>query len=119
MPALRESLAQWGSVEWAAVRVYLEFLARYADSHVVRKHGAETAAALSLRARELNQALGRAIDPVREMPALVAFDRQLKAKSVNPGTTADLTVAVLAAADLQDSLDKAALGSRAGAGASG
>ncbi len=38
------------------------------------------------------------------MPALEAFDRQLKARSINPGTSADMTVATLVAMDLEDSL---------------
>ena len=51
------------------------------------------------------QALGRASDPAQEMPALEAFDRQLKARSINPGTSADMTVATLVAMDLEDSLE--------------
>jgi len=38
------------------------------------------------------------------MPALEAFDRQLKARSINPGTSADMTVATLVAMGLEDSL---------------
>jgi len=119
VPALHHGLAQWRSREWAAVHVYLTFLARYPDSHVARKHGAEVAAAVSLQARHLSQALGRAGDPAREMPALEAFDRQLKARSINPGTSADMTVATLVVMDLEDSLDKVSLRSRAKVGASG
>ncbi len=40
---VRAALARWGSTEWAAVAVYLAFLARYPDSHVARKHGDEVA----------------------------------------------------------------------------
>jgi triphosphoribosyl-dephospho-CoA synthase len=106
MPAARVALARWGSREWAAVAVYLAFLARYPDSHIARKHGREVAAAVSREAGLLVQALGRASDPAQEMPALEAFDRQLKAKAINPGTSADLTVATLVAMDLEDSLER-------------
>ena len=119
LPALQDGLARWRSREWAAVHAYLIFLARFADSHIARKHGKEVAASVSLEARDLSQALGRAGDPVREMPALEAFDRQLKARSINPGTTADLTVASLVAVDLEDSLEKVSRRSRAEVGASG
>jgi triphosphoribosyl-dephospho-CoA synthase len=119
LPALQHGLARWRSRTWAAVHVYLIFLARFADSHIARKHGDEVAASVSLQARDLSQALGRSHDPAREMPALEAFDRQLKARSINPGTSADMTVATLVAMDLEDSLDEVSQGSRAEVGASG
>jgi triphosphoribosyl-dephospho-CoA synthase len=106
MPAAREWLARKGSREWVTVAVYLEFLSRFPDSHVARNHGREIAAAVSREAGLLAQALGRASDPAREMPALEEFDRQLKAKSINPGTSADMTVATLVAMDLEDSLER-------------
>lgn len=106
MPAARRVLARRGSREWAAVAVYLEFLSRFPDSHIARKHGGEVAAAVSREAGLLVQALGRASDPAQEMPALEAFDRQLKARSINPGTSADMTVATLVAMDLEDSLER-------------
>ena len=119
LPALEDGIARGLNREWAAVIVYLTFLARYPDSHVARKHGGEVAASVSLQARDLSQALGRAGDPAQEMPELEAFDRQLKARSINPGTSADMTVATLVAMDLEDSLDKVLLESRAEDGASG
>jgi triphosphoribosyl-dephospho-CoA synthase len=119
LPALHDGLARWRSREWAAVHAYLLFLARFVDSHVVRKHGKEVAASVSLQACDLSQALGRAGDPTQEMPALEAFDRQLKARSINPGTTADMTVAALVAMDLQDSLEKVSTASAVEVGASG
>ncbi len=119
LPALQRGLARWGSLTWAAVHVYLIFLARFADSHIARKHGDEVAASVSLQARDLSQALGRSRDPAQEMPALEVFDRQLKARSINPGTSADMTVATLVAMDLEDSLDEVSQSSRAEVGASG
>ncbi|HKQ25517.1 MAG TPA: triphosphoribosyl-dephospho-CoA synthase [Burkholderiales bacterium] len=106
IPSVRRSREKWDSHELAAVVVYLEFLSRFPDSHVARKHGAEIAAGVSREAGLLVQALGRASDPAQEMPALEEFDRQLKAKSINPGTSADLTVATLVAMDLEDSLER-------------
>jgi triphosphoribosyl-dephospho-CoA synthase len=114
LPALRETQTRWGSRDWAAVYVYLMMLAGFVDSLIVRKHGMDVAAEVSRQAAELKLSLGRADDPAQELPALEAFDRQLKAKSINPGTTADLTVATLVAMDLEDSLGKLSPASRAG-----
>jgi triphosphoribosyl-dephospho-CoA synthase len=105
MPAARSALARWGSRERAVVAVYLEFLSHFPDSHVARKHGGQAAATVCREAGLLVQALGRANDPAQEMPALEEFDRRLKAKSINPGTSADMTVATLVAMDLEDSLE--------------
>ncbi|MEO8157330.1 MAG: triphosphoribosyl-dephospho-CoA synthase [Betaproteobacteria bacterium] len=119
LPALQHGLARWHSRNWAAVHAYLVFLARFADSHIARKHGNDVAASVSLQARGLSQALGRSQDPAQEMPALEAFDRQLKARSINPGASADMTVATLVAMDLENSLDDVSQSSRAEVGASG
>jgi triphosphoribosyl-dephospho-CoA synthase len=115
IPAAQRALARWGSREWAAVAVYLGFLARFSDSHVVRKHGAQVAVSVRREAGELEQALGRASDPAQEMPKLEEFDRRLKAQSINPGTSADITVAALVAMVLDDSLDGSCRGVSAAA----
>jgi triphosphoribosyl-dephospho-CoA synthase len=104
VPALRDAFVRGYDREQAAVHAYLSFLSRFPDSHVARKHGENTAAEVSRQAAEMNQALGRAGDPARELPGLEAFDRRLKARSINPGTSADMTVASLVAMDLEDSL---------------
>jgi len=107
LPIARRALQKWSSREWAAVDLYLAYLARFADSHIARKHGADTAAAVSREAAELEEVLGRASDPAQAMPRLADFDRRLKAQSINPGTSADLTVATLVAMLLDDQLERA------------
>jgi triphosphoribosyl-dephospho-CoA synthase len=102
----REALARWGSAEWAAVTVYLAFLARCPDSHVARKHGDEVAREVVRQAEGTARALSDAAHPSEAMPALAVFDGWLKARSINPGTTADLTVASLFAVALEDLLDR-------------
>lgn len=83
----------------AMQRVYLEFLAALPDSHIVRKHGvavAQTvmseAAAWRERARD-----GAPLDDA----ALAHWDDRLKARGLNPGTSADLSVAVALLAALR------------------
>ncbi len=116
---VREALARWGSIEWAAVSVYLAFLGRYPDSHVERKHGEEVARAVARHAEGPARALRGAADPSEALPLLEAFDRWLKARSINPGTTADLTVASLLAVALEDLLDRVYHEPRVAVGASG
>jgi len=106
LPAAREFLARWQSREWAAVAVYFRFLSRFPDSLVARKFGDQAAASVTEQARQGAAIIESARDPREALPALEAFDTGLKRRSINPGTTADMTVATLVAMDLQDSLEK-------------
>jgi triphosphoribosyl-dephospho-CoA synthase len=84
----------------AAMQVtYLSFLARWPDSHIVRKLGAPTAQRVMHRAqRWLERAAhGECLD---SRPAFTAWDAQLKSAGINPGTSADLTVATAMLAGL-------------------
>lgn len=72
--------------------VYLAFLAAVPDTHVVRKHGAAAAEAVRSAAERLRASLDRGARP--EEP-LLRFDRRLKERGLNPGTSADFTVATL------------------------
>jgi triphosphoribosyl-dephospho-CoA synthase len=105
LPAAREFLARWQSREWAAVAVYLRFLSRLPDSLVARKHDAQTALSVSEQAKHAAAAVEAARDPQQAQPLLAALDADLKSRSINPGTSADLTVATLVAMDLHDSLE--------------
>ena len=95
LPRLRAGLARWGSERWATTSAYLAFLARLPDSHVARKYGMERAQAVCAMARPYAERLDEAEDPEQLTPSLLAFDRELKAAGINPGTSADLTVASL------------------------
>jgi triphosphoribosyl-dephospho-CoA synthase len=80
---------------WTATAVYLAFLARYPDSHIARKYGLEQAEVVRDAASEYDRALGQAEDPATLAESLLKWDDALKARGVNPGTSADLTVATL------------------------
>jgi len=82
-----------------AEAVYLTFLAAEPDSHIARKHGRETAEAVRRDAAARAAALGGLDAPARRA-ALTRWDKELKARAINPGTSADLTVATLFAASL-------------------
>lgn len=89
---------------WLAVGAHLAFLSRFADSHILRKHGPETAARVREQAEELHRALMETPDPATLLEALLAFDQKLKSGNTNPGTTADLVVATLFADRLKRGL---------------
>jgi len=80
---------------WATLAVYMGFLAAFPDSHVVRKHGPEPARAVQHAAASFHQRLQSHASPEDLLPELLAWDAQLKGKDINPGTSADLTVATL------------------------
>jgi triphosphoribosyl-dephospho-CoA synthase len=81
-------LAQAGDAD--VQRVYLGWLSRYPDSHIVRKHGNAVAHTV------MTAAQAWAVHPApQRAPAFAEWDESLKAAGVNPGTSADLTVATL------------------------
>ena len=88
-----------------AQAVYLAFLSAYPDSHITRKFGAETAEAVRRDAARRAAALSGA-SPASRATALATWDADLKARGLNPGTCADLTVATLFAAYLASKCDE-------------
>lgn len=84
----------------AATDVFLEFLRRYPDSHVSRKFGAAEAEALRREARAQAEVTDSLADAAAVRAQLLAWDAALKRRALNPGTSADLTVATLFAGGL-------------------
>lgn len=84
-----------------AARIYWYFLTHFPDSHVVRKYGLQRAEALRAEAQALDTSLGGAKNFAVQQKILLDFDARLKACQINPGTSADLTVATLFAHKLQ------------------
>ncbi len=104
IPAYAEALARGWPARWAAVAVYLAFLAAIPDSHVRRKHGPAAAARLQAEAVPWRRRLAAAAHPAELTPALLEWDAALKCRGLNPGTSADLTVASIFAHLLQGGL---------------
>jgi triphosphoribosyl-dephospho-CoA synthase len=77
------------------VGVSLTLLANFPDSHIARKHGAETAARVQGEARVARERYMNAANPADALRDLLIFDKNLKASGLNPGTSADLTVATV------------------------
>lgn len=101
LPRWHALLARWERPAWAATGVYLGYLARHADTHVSRKFGPEAAEAVRAEA-EMHERLFMAMEnPKHYQRSLLDYDAALKARGINPGTSADLTVATLLAARLE------------------
>ncbi len=101
LPIWRQSLARWQSKEWAATAIFLSTLSAQADTLITRKFGIEKSNAVSVTAKTQWQAFESAHDPNDFRDALLSWDSELKANGLNPGTTADITVATIFVAGLQ------------------
>lgn len=104
-PALPDFMAGLGkplsaaSLSTSVQALFLGFLTRFPDAHIVRKHGPSLAQSVTQQARQWRNAWGHAAanmhDAAHREQALAQWDARLKAASINPGTSADLTVATL------------------------
>lgn len=95
LPTLATARARGRDADWATLTLYLAFLTAFPDSHVARKYGPEAALALRDEARAFTTRFEAA--PTRDAAFALAldWDRSLKERRLNPGTSADLTVAAL------------------------
>ena len=80
---------------WPTVFAYMAFLAGFPDSHVARKHGAAVAGQVREEAASVRTSLESIREEAARIELLTEFDRHLKARGINPGTSADLTVACI------------------------
>ena len=76
-------------------QLYLGFLSKFLDSHIVRQHGSNVAQEVRNTAKHLyaeikNQKIDR-----KHHENMLNCDKLLKQRDINPGTSADLTVATL------------------------
>ena len=97
---LKAARRRWPA-PFATTSVYLGFLASLPDTLIQRKFGTAQGLEVQEEAKALAARLNDSEDPRAVEPDLMAFDRSLKARGLNPGTSADLTVATLFAASLQ------------------
>lgn len=95
LPIYQQALVKWQRSGWATTLVYLAYLSTFKDSHIVRKYGDEVASRIQLQAKVHYDALASMENPKLYFKALLEFDLALKDQKINPGTSADLTVATL------------------------
>lgn len=91
----RQLLMRWERQAWATSGLYLYFMAHFPDSHIARKYGADLAEDIRTRAVVHWRELVSRDNPKTYLRPLLNFDQELKAQSINPGTSADMTVAAL------------------------
>ncbi|MDP3288589.1 MAG: triphosphoribosyl-dephospho-CoA synthase [Methyloversatilis sp.] len=92
LPVHLAARERWCSEAWAAATVFMFCLALIPDTHIMRKHGPETALSIRNTAIRLLDGFERADDPVMMQNTLMEWDERLKTAGINPGTSADLTV---------------------------
>jgi len=84
-----------GDSGWSALTVFAEMLALYPDSHIERKYGKQYSEWVAEQMTLLCKAMETAKTPEEVLPMLNSIDEAFKAKKINPGTTADITVATV------------------------
>jgi triphosphoribosyl-dephospho-CoA synthase len=94
-PLLDAALGALPDRRSATLATYLGFLAAFPDSHICRKYGTATAERVRRQASWLRVRALAAPRLEDVLPELLAWDKELKDAGINPGTSADLTVATL------------------------
>jgi triphosphoribosyl-dephospho-CoA synthase len=100
LPALVAARRRYGDTRWSTLAVYLTFLAEIADTHIARKFDVATAESVRREAVVWRDAFASSRDPEGIADSLLGWDRELKSRGINPGTSADLTVSTLFASSL-------------------
>jgi triphosphoribosyl-dephospho-CoA synthase len=95
-------LNRWGDRNWAAVWAYAEMLSQFPDSHIERKYGNQYSEIVATQMARLSEELSKTDNPEQIKPLLFSLDQELKHCGINPGTTADMIVATVFTAFLQD-----------------
>lgn len=94
LPALQEAASLAETPDLAITTLHMTLLAAFPDSHILRKWGPQIAGEVQERAKDLRPAWDPVVTP-KSFTILSDFDRQLKERGLNPGTTADFIVATL------------------------
>ena len=101
LPRLRDAARRGWPAPLATTSVYLGFLSTIPDTLIERKFGHAQALEVQAEAKALAAKLNDSGDRGEVEQVLKDFDRSLKSRGLNPGTSADLTVATLFAASVQ------------------
>lgn len=101
LPVVQETSKRWkndeDSLVWAAVACYLSLLGSIPDTHIKRKFGEQAAERVCMMAARVESRFKACENTSLGVPLLRQFDGELKREGINPGTSADLTVASLLA----------------------
>lgn len=91
----QKMLNLWQRPAWAATALHLHFMRSFLDSHIARKQGETIAKLVQNEAAEHATEFAKIFNPKNYQTQLLTFDAALKKRGLNPGTSADLTVATL------------------------
>ena len=91
----QKALIKWQRPAWATTALHLHFMSSFLDSHIVRKHNETIAKLVQNQAVEHADEFAKSYNPKNYQAQLLSFDAALKKQGLNPGTSADLTVATL------------------------
>ena len=91
----QKALSQWQRPAWAATALHLHYMSQFLDSHIMRKYGETIAKLVQNEAAEHEAEFLAVFNPKNYQAQLLTFDAALKKRKLNPGTSADLTVATL------------------------
>ncbi len=95
------AMDQWQNQAWATTALYLGFLSHQLDTHIIRKYDESLAVSVMNEAKNIEADYWATDNPKLMQKKLLEWDASLKVRRINPGTSADLTVACLLAAFLQ------------------
>ena len=95
LDTIKGFVKRWNSVEWATVACYLEFLSLLPDSHIERKFGKDVAEQVQQQSGAIKNEFYTIKKPQDSIDLLRGFDKELKEKNMNPGTSADLAATSL------------------------
>ncbi len=101
IPSYHSWIRLWGDEQWATVAVFAGLLRALPDSHIERKFGFGYTRKVIDRMTEIERIMSVTTAPERLLPILEEVDAEFKTAGINPGTTADLTVACLLAVRLE------------------
>ncbi|MDQ7089301.1 MAG: triphosphoribosyl-dephospho-CoA synthase [Methylococcales bacterium] len=90
-----DAFKKWGDLNWSAVASYSALLSKFPDSHIERKYGNKYTEEVQIQMRLLNDILLSTDKPQQHEAMLYEIDTTFKKSGINPGTTADLTVATI------------------------
>jgi triphosphoribosyl-dephospho-CoA synthase len=99
-PFLTRQLRETEDINMVTVNTFLKILSEVPDTLIARKVGKPKAEEVSLQAKRVFEEGG--LTTIEGRASLLKFDKQLRSQALklNPGTTADITSAVLALAIL-------------------
>ncbi|UCC55693.1 MAG: triphosphoribosyl-dephospho-CoA synthase [Gammaproteobacteria bacterium] len=103
VPHLQAESERLQSCEHATMTTYLYLLGAIPDTHIQREFDRHVANSVCRKAKQLYvEYVAPQMQENRLFSRLSEFDKELKRKGINPGTTADMTVAALMVLHLQN-----------------